>query len=174
MSPLRPHDVAVALQLCLTPDAPFAALAQAVGLSQGEAHNAVKRLGKARLLRSGTRQVNRHALLDFLTSGVPYVFATEPGPETLGVPTAHAAPPLADEFRGAPPVVWPSVDGTVRGESVEPLYPGAVKAASRNEMLHGYLALVDALRIGRARERRRARAILARELDARDAGQSEP
>jgi DNA-binding Lrp family transcriptional regulator len=164
---LRPHDVVVVLQLALRPQLPYAALAEAVGLSQGESHNAVKRLTAARLLRPGGRQPNRTALLEFLTSGVPYAFAAEPGPIVRGVPTAHSAPPLAAEVLDSDPVVWPSVEGQVRGASVEPLYPGAPATAQRNPDLYELLVLVDALRIGRARERQRAKAILHERLATR-------
>lgn len=48
MAYLRAHDVAVALQLCLSPGLSYRALAEAVGLSQGETRNAVQRLVAAR------------------------------------------------------------------------------------------------------------------------------
>jgi hypothetical protein len=166
MAALRPHDVAIALQLALTPGMPYRALAQAVGVSQGEAHNGVKRLAAARLVRPDTRAVYLGALLEFLPGGVPYVFPAEPGPETRGVPTAHAAPPLAAEFPDAEPVVWPAVDGDRRGAAVEPLYAAAPATARSNPPLYELLTLVDALRVGRARERQRARALLQDRLTA--------
>lgn len=164
---LKPADVAVALQLALTPDAPYRELAAAVGISHGEAHNAVRRLQAARLLRAGSRTVKTEALLEFLLGGVPYAFAATPGSDVRGVPTAHAAPPLAADFVGAEAYVWPSAEGGVRGESVEPLYPGAAHTAIANPALYELLALVDALRIGRARERQRARAHLRQRLGAK-------
>jgi hypothetical protein len=164
--PLKPADVAVALQLSLTPDAPYRALAEAVGISHGEAHNAVQRLQTARLLRAGSRSVKTEALLEFLFGGVPYAFAVTPGAEMRGVPTAHAAPPLATDFIAADAYVWPSVEGQVRGASLEPLYAGAVKTATTNPTLYELLALVDALRAGRARERQRARDYLRRRIGA--------
>jgi hypothetical protein len=60
--------------------------------------------------------------------------------------------------------VWPSPDGPVRGESFEPLYPSAVVAARSDPRLYEALALVDALRGGRARERTLAADLLARAL----------
>jgi DNA-binding Lrp family transcriptional regulator len=164
VSKLRPHDIAVALQLALTPCLPYRRLAEAVGLSQGEVHNAVKRLRASRLLRGDTREVNIGALLEFLSGGVPYAFPAEPGPESRGVPTAHSAPPLASEFGGGEEVVWPSLDGQVRGASVEPLLPGAPATVHHNPQLYELLAIVDALRIGRARERQRARTLLQERL----------
>ena len=137
-----------------------------MGISHGEAHNAVRRLQAARLLRAGSRVVKTEALLEFLLGGVPYVFAATPGAEVRGVPTAHAAPPLAAEFTAANAYVWPSAEGLVRGESLEPLYAGAMHTATTNPALYELLGLVDALRAGRARERQRARDYLRQRIDA--------
>lgn len=63
-----------------------------------------------------------------------------------------------------PPLVWPHPDGEVRGEGFEPLYPSAVDAARRDGKLYECLALVDALRIGRAREKALAIDLLAKRL----------
>jgi hypothetical protein len=137
-----------------------------VGISHGEAHNAVRRLQAARLLRAGSRTVKPEALLEFLLGGVPYVFAATPGAEVRGIPTAHAAPPLAASFTGAGAYVWPSAEGLVRGEALEPLYAGAVHTAAENPALYELLTLVDALRAGRGRERQRAREHLRQRLGA--------
>lgn len=72
-----------------------------------------------------------------------------------GVPTAHAAPGVADVFNAdnEPPPVWPDADGSVRGLGVIPLYRAAPKAARRDVRLYELLAVADLLRGGRARER---------------------
>ena len=44
-------------------------------------------------------------------------------------------------------------DGQVQGAAVQPLYSSVPGAARRDPALYDLLALVDALRIGRARER---------------------
>ena len=160
MNVLRPHDVAVALQLALKPGMTYQALADALAISLGEAHNAVRRLIAARLVRREGRAVNQGALLEFLFGGVPYVFAAEPGAETRGVPTAHSAPPLNASFGGSDVAVWPSAAGTARGAGIEPLWGGAPAMAAANQPLYQLLALVDALRIGRARERQLAKELL--------------
>ena len=160
MAPLKPQDIAVALQLLLTPDATYAALSAATGLSQGEVHNAVRRLRGARLVRANLPQVHREALLEFLGSGVLYAFPAEPGAESRGVPTAHSAGHLAEEFGASDPLVWPSLAGNVRGASVTPLYAAAPATAAHNPPLYELLALVDAVRLGRARERARAKQLL--------------
>jgi len=165
---LRPHDVCVALQLCVTPEVAFRALAQSVGLSLGEAHNATQRLREARLVFPDRSAIQRPALLEFLTHGVPYAFPAHLGPEVRGVPTAHAGPLLAEHIGGAP-VVWSHSTGSVRGASIIPLCASAPEAASVNPELYDLLTLVDALRVGRARERSKARELLESVLLAPDA-----
>jgi len=59
--------------------------------------------------------------------------------------------------------IWPDPEGTVRGEVWAPLYPKAVDACRRDSSLYEILALVDAIRGGRAREG----AIAAQELTKR-------
>ena len=49
--------------------------------------------------------------------------------------------------------MWPDKDGSVRGETLYPLYPTAPQAAARNPPLYELLALFDAIRGGSARER---------------------
>ena len=71
---LRPHDVAVALELALRPGESFTPLAEAVGLSLSEAHAAVGRLTHASLLRQAERRIVPSALLDFLVTGAPHAF----------------------------------------------------------------------------------------------------
>ncbi len=157
---LRPADVAVAIQLCLSPELTYAALAYRIRLSAGEVHNAVKRLEKAGLVRPGTRETSRSRLREFLIHGVQYAFPPEFGQEVRGVPTAHSAPPLATEFVSDTVFVWPFVDGTVRGQSLEPLYPAAPELLRGNPELYSALTLVDTLRIGQTRERKRATELL--------------
>jgi hypothetical protein len=161
---LRPHDVCVALQLVLTPNFVYRELARNVGLSLGEAHNSVKRLELARLFLSGLHKPNVPALLEFLVHGVPYVFPGELGPESRGVPTAHSGPVLRDRLSGVEPIVWPSAKGEVRGLTLVPLCGEAPAMARSNEPLYRWLTIVDALRVGRARDRALARAALQEEL----------
>jgi len=51
------------------------------------------------------------------------------------------------------PPVWPWRDGNTRGVGLEPLYKNAPHAALRDPALYELLALLDAIRDGRARER---------------------
>ena len=120
-------------------------------------HSSLKRLECSRLLapiRDGGRPILK-ASEEFLVHGVKYAFPPRRGEITRGVPTAYAAPPLNRHIDAGsdPPPVWPSAEGTVRGASLEPLHKMVPAAVSRDPMLYELLALIDALRDGRARER---------------------
>jgi hypothetical protein len=95
------------------------------------------------------------AVLEFLVHGLKYVFPAERGGLTRGMPTAHAASPLREHFAASDevPPVWADPQGTIRGEELEPLYRSVPKAARADQRLYELLALVDAVRSGRARER---------------------
>jgi len=93
---------------------------------------------------------------------VRYAFPARLGSPAWGMPTAHAAPPLnrvivADEPL---PPVWEAAEGTTQGISVTPLYRSVPAAAHRDPYLYELLACVDALRIGRVRERTAAAEVL--------------
>ncbi|MFM7137563.1 MAG: hypothetical protein ACKO1M_10915 [Planctomycetota bacterium] len=83
------------------------------------------------------------------------------------MPTAHAAPPLAELIvqDNDPVPVWPDPQGEARGASFKPLYRGAPKAARADAKLYQCLSLIDALRGGRARERNLAKEHLTRLLN---------
>jgi hypothetical protein len=82
------------------------------------------------------------------------------------VPTSHAAPAFAGVFaEGHEPLVWPDAHGSVRGEGLLPLHPCVPGAALRDAALYELLALFDALRAGRARERGMANARLQKLID---------
>jgi len=162
----KPQDVVVALKLCLSGvDRSFAALAGELGMSASEVHGACARLIEARLLDPETRRIRRKALQEFLRSGVSYAFPAHLGEPTRGIPTAWAAPAMAGKVSVDDAVipVWPDPGGTRPGVAVEPLYRSVPFAAKNDPALYDLLALVDALRIGRARERKFA----GQELDKR-------
>jgi len=164
--PLKPQDLVVALKLVsLGGGRPsYNRLAHDLALSPSEAHAAVQRAIQGGLL-DAQRRPNRRVLLDFILHGVRSSFFPERGGVTRGMPTAHAAPPLSEEIAGDDlPPVWPDPEGTVRGETLQPLYRTVPTAARNDPQLYELLALVDALRIGRARERKLAEKYLKERL----------
>lgn len=149
-----PIDVAVALVLVEHPGMKFDDIAQLLGISVSKAFDAVQRLADVGIVLPEGRRVNRLALLEFLEHGLQYSFPAKPGNVRRGVPTAHAAPPLANEFDAGDEVyVWPSPDGPARGRAIAPLVPKANELPARAPRLYETLSLVDALRVGRVRER---------------------
>jgi len=65
--------------------------------------------------------------------------------------------------------VWAHATGSAKGPSLSPIYRTAPQAALADPRLHRLLALLDAVRAGRARERALAAELLPRELEAADA-----
>jgi hypothetical protein len=167
---LRPVDVAVALRLVLEPGDHFEAMAHALGIGVSAAHRSLERLKASGLLLPGRRVIARARLLEFLSHGVRYAFYPVLGPEAPGVPTAHSGPPLAARIAAERPLVWPSATGDVRGDTLLPLYEKAPGLAGRDAELYELLTLVDALRVGQARERRLATELLDERLRARREG----
>jgi hypothetical protein len=164
---LKGQDVVVLLKLSLAEGRrwTYASLAVALAMSPSEVHNAVRRARRAGLLSDDLRP-NREALLEFLVHGLKYTFAPERGGVTRGIPTAHGAPPLASELAsdGELPPVWAHPGGEVRGVGLRPLYKAAPRAALNDSELYECLALIDAIRAGRARERTLAAKHLQRKL----------
>ncbi|NWF46511.1 hypothetical protein F3K02_14820 [Hydrogenophaga sp. D2P1] len=95
-----------------------------------------------------------HNLAEFALHGAKYAFPGIRLPLAVGVPTSHSAPAFAGVFApGSMDFVWPHPNGTIRGIGVEPLHPSVPFAAMQDSKLYEMLALFDALRVGKARER---------------------
>jgi len=70
-----------------------------------------------------------------------------------GLPTAHSAAPLNEEIDSHEDYVWPYAHGHVRGHGIIPLYATVPEAALEDEKFYALMALTDALRVGRTREK---------------------
>jgi hypothetical protein len=161
-------DVGALLAIYLNPGSSFGALAEGLGVSKSSAHAAI-----ARLLRSGlASRIERRGvraapgpMRDFLQFGVPYAFPAETVPRARGIPTGFSAPSLRSAGpEEALPLVWPSRLGNSVGVGVHPLVPAAPDISFRDPRLYRLLALVDALRLGDAREREIARELIVQSL----------
>ena len=182
---LKAQDVGVALKIAITPVGAVASptLALELGISKSEVNNAILRCLACRLLthdllpshaaRSVGRPkrrllVNTTGLEEFVVHGLKYVFVPVHGPLVRGVPTAHGTSPLDSLINSTEAVpVWPFARGNVRGESFSPLFRSAPFAALRDPAYHSLLALVDAIRGGRARERTLAAELIVARLKER-------
>ncbi len=163
---LQPLDLLVALKLVVWHEqsSSFEALAKELHISASSAYRSFERAFQAGLVTTD-RTPRKAAILEFVIHGVRYVYYVKPGEMTRGMPTAHAAPPLNQLIRqGSDVYVWPDPQGSVRGQAVEPLHQEVPRTAQRDLQLYELLALVDAIRIGRARERSLAEEELRKRL----------
>lgn len=167
---MSPHDIVVLLKLVSFGNEPWLQipLAESLGISQSEISKSLNRLKYAGLLAPDGKTVMKMALFEFLQYGLRYVFPTKPGAVLGGVPTSHSASPLNAGIQSTEAYVWPYGKGTVRGHSILPLYPSVPEAALKDAKLHELLALCDALRVGRARERELAIQELKKRLGIED------
>lgn len=153
---LKSQDIFLALHLLA--DSEFrrqSEYAKELGLSQPEVSNALKRLSNARFIDPQLQLPYRRNLKEFLIHGLKYVFPVEPASLKKGVPTAHSAKPMLDKLRaGGLPYVWPSKNGEVKGQAIEPLYASVPEAVQTNPQLYELLAIVDSIRLGKPRELR--------------------
>ena len=164
---LKPQDIYILLKLVALGESQwsYASVAGDLFMSASEVHAGIKRAVVARLMHSQSGRPSKKSLEEFLIHGVKYAFPPDHGGLTRGVATGYAAPPLKDIISqpNEPPPVWPDPEGDTRGYEFSPLYKTVPKAALKDNRLYELLAIVDAIRDGRARERE----IAIKELRAR-------
>lgn len=175
---LKPQDLLVLLKVAAHPPQrwTYAALGEALAISASEAHASVKRAvasGLAVAPARGEWSPVRPNLLEFILHGVRYIWPGTPGPVKRGVPTAFGAEPLASQLTVVPgeAPVWAHPTGSAKGPTLSPLYRTVPQAALADPALHRLLALLDALRVGRARERSLAAKLMEAELMRFDSGE---
>ena len=183
---LKPQDVVLLLKLLSCSKEELAEwsqnqLAVHLCISLSEVNAGIKRLRQSGLIRQMRRTqkligrlsgrsylpVNK-ACEEFLISGVKYVFPVELGEYTRGMATSYAAPVFKKQIMiGQDPVpVWPFAEGDQRGLALAPLYHTVPKSLSQypDQAFYDLLALIDAIRQGRARERNIAIKLLQERL----------
>jgi hypothetical protein len=158
---LKPQDLVIALKLTAIGEQTwrYAPLASELFMSVSEVHAGVKRALQSRLLiqpgSASQPQPNFHAIEEFVVHGVKYAFPADHGGIVRGMKTSYAAN-LFDGiilYDARNPPVWPDAEGVDRGPSLSPLCKSVPRAATVDAKLYALLALVDAIRDGRARER---------------------
>lgn len=165
---IKPQDILILLKIASLKEKDWSMndLARSLSLSQSEVSKGLDRLVFAGLIDESKRVPALNALYDVLVSSVRYFFPVKPGGIQRGIPTAHSAFPLSKKIRSESKYVWPSPEGTERGESIEPLYKSVPFAVLEDQKLYELLALVDALRVGKAREQQLAREELKKRFDS--------
>ena len=154
-SGMRPHDIIVLLKIAAKGKKQWYMkdLSSELNISPSEISESINRSVYAGLIASNKRTLMKLALLDFLEHGIRYVYPQNPGAIVRGIPTAHSAPPLNTIIVSNEHFVWPYGKGKIRGQSIIPLYPSVTEAVQKDSKLHELLALVDAIRAGKAREK---------------------
>ena len=173
---LKAQDIVLLLKLLAKPEHlkwPQNQLALHLCLSVSEINAGIKRLNKSALLISGLAEKLYQPVIaaceEFLISGVKYMFPAQAGEYTCGIATSYAAPVFKKQIViGQDPIpVWPYAEGNQRGFSLEPLYSSVPKSVVQypDQNFYDLLALIDALRQGRARERNIALKLLKKKLN---------
>jgi len=152
---MKPQDIVVLLKIIAQNNDNWQQipLAYALKMSQSEVSQSVARSKYAGLLDDSGKRVMRQAFNDFLQYGLAVVFPTKPGAIVRGMPTAHSAAPLNVVISSGENYVWPFAMGSVRGHGITPLYASVPQAALEDKQLYELLSLVDALRVGKVREK---------------------
>lgn len=115
----------------------------------------------------GTHQLNVGGMLEFLCYGVKYYSAVERTGFGRGVPTGWSCPEI-DGIMIPPttPYVWAHPSGQITGEGIAPLHASAIKASEGDPYCYSWLALVDAIRLGKPREVSAAKDELKKRMEA--------
>ncbi|WP_417363606.1 hypothetical protein [Galbibacter sp.] len=163
---LKPQDVVILLKIIALGGQSWFhhTLAQELGMSQSEVSQSLNRSKYAGLIDDNRKKVNRIALTEFLMNGVAYAFPQQPGALVRGILTAHSAEPLNKIINANEKYVWPYAKGIDRGQAIEPLYSTIVEASLKDKGLYELLAMVDAIRVGRTREKEIAKKELRKRI----------
>jgi len=153
---LKSQDIIIVLKLVALGERrwSYPSLAKDLFLSPSGVYEGINRAIESKLLDPATKKPRKKALEEFLVHAVKYLFPPKRGGLTRGIPTSYAAPPLYSEILQSTeyPPVWPYAKGSVRGYEFSPLHESVPKAAEKDRELYELLALLDAIRGGRARE----------------------
>lgn len=105
---MRPHDIAILLKIASKGQEPWLMkdLAQELFISPSEVSESLHSSVRAKLLSSDKKHLNKLALLEFLKSGLPYVFPLRSGPISRGIKTAISAPPLDRDILSDDQFIW--------------------------------------------------------------------
>lgn len=127
-------------------------LSSSLGISQSEVSKALSRLALSGLIDETKKNPAKNSVFDVITSAIRFLFPVRPGQVLKGIPTAHSVPPLSKKIRSGVNYIWPDPNGTMRGESIEPLYKTVPKIVGEDKKFYEMMALIDAIRVGKSRE----------------------
>jgi hypothetical protein len=167
---LRGQDIVVLILLRLRPRQvwTYEVLSGMTGISRSQCHLAIQRLRASRLLVP-TPENPWHVSLpnfnEFIVHALKYVFPAQIGSVTQGIPTAHSASFVIQNFAfkhlTQNAYVWPLREGSHQGSSLEPLHrcqlrfiPWMQPVPELYEDIYEMLVCIDLLRMEGKREQR--------------------
>jgi hypothetical protein len=174
---LKPQDIVILLKILSMQQSDLLSqnqLALFLCMSASEVNAGIKRLVTSSLLSQRWAKMPillpvKAACQECLIHGVKYFFPAKLGEFTRGIATSYAAPILAKHIiSGHDPIpIWPYAEGDQKGMALEPLYRSVPESIAKypDELFYEYLILIDAIRSGRARERKIAIDILKEKLN---------
>jgi len=130
-------------------------LAKELYISSRSVNEGLNRAALARLYDPLERRVWTSALTEAVVKGIRFYMPATAGAPQKGMPTAWAAKPLSDKISSSESdrPVWPHSGGGGFGPAVTPLHGSVPMASKADPDLYELLTLVDAIRLGKARER---------------------
>lgn len=152
---LKPQDVVILLKIVTLGNKDWMnnQLANDLGISPAEISCSLERCRMAKLIDNTKKRVNILSFQDFMIYGLKYVYPILPGAIVRGMPASISADPIKRKIsQGQDSYVWPSKDGTHRGQAILPLYRTVPKACEKDSALYEMLVIADTLRMGRVRE----------------------
>ncbi len=151
---MRPLDIVVLLKIISYQNFDWKTrdLAYDLEISLSEISESLNRSMIGGLLDGTKKKVFKRIFFDFLRYGIRYVFPQIPSSLAIGMPTAHSAPIMREKIISEEKYIWADLKGTVKGETIEPLFRSVPNACKKDPILYDMLALVDVLRIGKAKE----------------------
>ena len=150
-------------------------LSSELAMSKSEVFNGFERCKEAGLITENREQPSlmKKQFFDLMVYGAPRVFYGQRGEVCKGMPTSVHARSLKElktrlvnegDQEENIPMVWPCSRGTVKGESLTPIYPSVPEAAEKDAVLYEMLALLDIIRVGSARGKKLATEFLRRKI----------
>ncbi len=143
-------------------------LAHDLFMSTSEVHASIKRSTRSQLFDPSLRKPQKEALHKLIFHGIKYVYPPVIGGLSRGLLTGPSHPIISDNtfWAESERYVWPHPQGEDQGMSLSPLYRSVPDAALIDWQLYEAMAMIDAIRVGRARERKIAADYLSKMFEA--------
>ncbi len=163
---IKPQDIVVLCKLLAkggSKDWSQNSIAVDLFLSPSQINSAFRRLVLAGLITPYHVKSKPEPILqaceEFFICGLKYIFPATLGEVARGIPTSYATHLKKEIHIGNDPVpVWPYAEGKKRGVALKPLYHTVPKSVDwhPDPLFYELLGLLDAIRSGRAREKKMA------------------